>query len=115
MTDRQRQMIEAYIPREPDPTLDFAEYYMTDAADRVIRVLASSIAYTSDDREIREVIAIGKRPHPVYGGRGEYGRNPGWYYVRALYDNKQDCREDTHWMYDDWERLRYLQQEELNR
>lgn len=112
MTDRQKQMIEAYIPGDPDPELDFAEYYMTDAADRVIRVRASSIAYSDDDREIRQVFTVGKRPHPVFGGRGECGRNPGWYYLRALYDNNQDCRDDTHWMYDEWERLREIQQKE---
>lgn len=111
MTDRQRQMIAAYIPGEPDPELDFAEYYMEDGAGRVIRVRASRIAY-DDDREIRQVITVGKRPHFVYGSRGECGRNPGWYFMRALYDNRQDCRDDTHWMYDEWERLRALQREE---
>lgn len=112
MTDRQRQMIAAYIPSEPDPELDFAEYYMTDSADRVIRVCAASIAYSDDDREIRQVFTVSKRPRSVFGGRGECARNPGWYYLRALYDNKQDCRDDTHWMYDEWERLRALQREE---
>lgn len=113
MTERQRQMIAAYIPSDPDPELGFAEYYMTDAADRVIRVSASRIAYNADDeREIRQVFTVSKRPHPVFGGRGECARNPGWYYLRALYDNKQDCRDDTHWMYDNWERLRDLQWKE---
>ena len=111
MTDRQRQMIAAYIPGEPDPELDFAEYYMADSADRVIRVRASSIAY-DDDQEIRQVITVGNRPHLVYGARGECGRNPGWYFMRALYDNRQDCRDDTHWMYDGWEQLRAVQRKE---
>lgn len=112
MTDRQRQMIEAYIPGEPDPTLDFGEYYMLDSADRVIRVRAYSIATGDNEAEIREVITAGARPHPVYNASGEYSRLPGWYYMRALYDNKQDCRDQTHMIYDGWERLRDIQEAE---
>lgn len=112
MTDRQRQMIEAYIPSPPDPELDFGEYYMLDSADRVIRVRAYSIATGDNDAEIREVITVGARPHPVYNAMGEYGRIAGWYYMRALYDNKQDCRDSTHMMFDRWEQLRQIQKKE---
>lgn len=40
----------------------------------------------------------------VFGG--------GWYFMGALYDNKEDCRNNTHPWYNYWERLRELQQKE---
>ena len=112
MTDRQRQMIEAYIPSPPDPELEFGEYYMCDSADRVIKVRACSIATGDNDAEIREVITVGNNPHHVYNAMGEYGRIAGWYYMRALYDNKKDCRDWSHLMYDRWEELRRIQKKE---
>lgn len=32
--------------------------------------------------------------------------------MSALYDNYQDCKDQTHYMYDRWEMLRELQQRE---
>ena len=112
MTDRQRQMIEAYIPSPPDPELEFGEYYMKDSAERVIRVRVVSVAYSMDDRDICEVRTVGAKQHAVLNAFGEYGRYPGWYYRYALYDNRQDCRDDTHYIYDAWEDLRELQEKE---
>lgn len=34
------------------------------------------------------------------------------YPLRQLYDNKQDCKDETHLFYDDWERLREIQRKE---
>ena len=112
MTERQKKMIETYIPSQPGPDLEFGEFYMADSADRVIRVRVVSVSYSIEDYEIRRVVTVGRTQRGVYNARGEYGRIPGWYYPRALYDNKQDCRNDTHYMYDEWEALRKIQKAE---
>lgn len=107
MTDRQKQMIEAYLPSPPDPELGFNEYYVLDKADRVRKV------------RIRDILPNGD--HVTYGV-AEVSTNrridAGWdsefigFRMCALYDNKQDCRDQTHMMYDSWEYLRQLQREE---
>ena len=43
MTDRQRQLIDAYLPNPPDPTLGDEEFYVLDTADRVRRVQVREI------------------------------------------------------------------------
>ena len=111
MTDRQRKMIEAYLPGEPDPTLEFGEYFMLDSADRVIRVRATEMAYYGrSDEEIRRPV----RPNGtgVFNAPGGVTGMDGWVFMSFLYDNKEDCKHNTHAWYHDWENLRLLQQEE---
>lgn len=110
MTDRQRQMIEGYIPGEPDPTLEWGEYYMLDSADRVIRVRATDISWSNDGQEIRRPI----RPNGtgVFNAPGGVTGMDGWVFMSFLYDNKEDCKHNTHAWYHDWEDLRLLQQKE---
>jgi len=107
MTDRQRQLIKGYLPHHRDPELEWDQYYVLDTADRVRKV------------EIREIL-----PHDPYIEYGVYevstGRrvDPGWgsewrgFRMGHLYDNKEDCRHREHDMYDDWEHLRKIQEEE---
>ena len=109
MTERQKQMIEAYIPHPRDATLGFNEYYVKDTAERIRKVF------------IRDIL-----PHDFETTYGVYevssGRriDAGWgnefvgFPMRSLYDNKQDCKDDTHLIYNDWEALRKLQEEEAN-
>lgn len=113
MTDRERQMIAAYLPSPPDPELGPQEFYMLDSADRVIKVWFSSIAYSGDDGEIRQVHRVSGNGG-VFNASGECGAFPGWYYPWALYDNKEDCKAHTHTLYNGWERLRELQQKEVD-
>lgn len=107
--ERLRLQIETYIPGEPDPDLELGEYYMQDSAGRVIRVYAQDIAWDQDG-EIR-------RPFRVSNGKGVYNASceaigsPGWYYLAALYDNKEDCKYQTHSWCNWWEKLRKIQQE----
>ena len=107
MTDRQQQLIEGYLPHPRDPELEWDQYYVLDTSDRVRKV------------EIREIL-----PHDPYIEYGVYevstGRrvDPGWgsewrgFRMGHLYDNKEDCRHREHDMYDDWEHLRKIQEEE---
>lgn len=108
MTERERRLIDFYIPTPPDPTLGFMDFYMQDSADRVIRVHATSIA-ADDDGEYRRVWR--KNGNGVFNASGEVSGHPGWYYVWALYDNKEDCRNNSHCLCGNWERLRELQQQ----
>ena len=106
---RLTEMIASYLPSPPDPDLEDDEYYMLDSADRVIRVYARDIAPAPDDE------GLVYRARRTADGKGVYNASggcsmPGWYYKRALYDNAQDCREQTHYMFDRWEQLRRLQQ-----
>lgn len=112
MTDRERQMITGYLPSPPDPELDKGfEYYMLDSADRVIKVRVKSIA-DHDERGIYRVVR--ENGQGVYNATGMvgFGFYEGWYYKSALYDNKEDCRNQEHLMYDNWERLREIQRKE---
>lgn len=113
MTDRQRKMIEGYLPTPRDPELDECDYYVLDMADRVQRVHIVNIGY-SGKHAIHQVIT--DRGHLVHG---PYEEMPdllggGWYRMAALYDNKPDCRASEHSMYDDWEQLRELQRKEAS-
>lgn len=108
MTDRERNLINTYLPSPPDAELGFMDFYMRDSADRVIRVHAAEIA-VGEEGEFRRVWR--KNGSGVFNASGEVSRMPGWYYVWALYDNKQDCRDNSHCLYNGWEHLRRLQQE----
>ncbi len=109
MTDREKELIAFYLPSPPDPTLDFMDFYMRDSTDRVIRVHATDIGM-DDEGEYRRVWR--SNGTGVFNAPGEVSRLPGWYYAWALYDNKQDCKDNTHCLYNRWEYLRELQQKE---
>lgn len=107
MTDRQRELIKAYLPHPRDPELKDGEYYVLDTAWRVRKV------------EVRDLL-----PHKDYVTYGVYevatGRriDAGWgdvwigFLKSDMYDNKEDCRNMEHSMYEDWEQLRSLQEQE---
>lgn len=118
MDDRTRQMIEAYIPSPPDPTLEFEEFYYlqsTMKGEQVIKVHVLSVfpgdPFRSDDCEysIYQVRSDGLRWVDV--GYGDHFRGC---HRSELYDNKEDCKNQTHSWYEQWEQLRQIQQEEKN-
>lgn len=110
---RTELMIEEYLPHPPDPDRpEDAYYYLqnTSAGPRVLTVY------------IRDIMAVS-------GGRNEYGiyQKRGGRFVRVdagygdplrgvmmhdLYDNRQDCRDQTHRFCDTWESLRRIQMRE---
>lgn len=103
-------MIAAYLPNPPDPSLEDGEYYFkqsTIGGDRIIRVFALDVLLCEDGVEYGLYQSHGGQMRWVDGyGLGD--RNRG---VRKgkLYDNKENCRDDTHWGCDWWEDLRRIQ------
>ena len=113
MTEREAQMIAAYIPNPPDPTLEFGEYYFLQnksGTERVIRVFALDCYPHKDGTAYGCYRQVGGRLVHV-----DDGWDSGPYhgiYLHQLYDNKEDCRNQTHSWFERWEDLRRLQQEE---
>lgn len=112
MDERTRKMIEYYIPGERDESLEDGEYYFkqcTSAGDRILRVWALDVLPHEDETEYGLYREIGGRFQP-FDGRGDRDRNRG-VRMSQLYDNKEDCRNDTHMLFDGWEELRRIQRE----
>ncbi|MCI6698423.1 MAG: hypothetical protein MR488_04575 [Lachnospiraceae bacterium] len=109
MTDRERQVIESYLPHPRDPQLGQDEYYVLDAAGRVQHVRLTDIFPGRPGQEteygVRRV-SDGMRIDP---GLGDPFRG---FEMFDLYDNRQDCRDRTHGCFSNWEHLRLLQKEE---
>ena len=111
MTDRERSMIEGYIPSPPDPELQIGEYYVLDARDRPTKVHIVNIAPTREQMIYQVFTESGKLVHGPWETDTEtFGG--GWYAKGSLYDNKEDCRNDTHISCDFWEDLREIQRKE---
>ena len=115
MIDEQtKKMIDWYIPSPPDPDLDFMEYYYrqsTMKGEQVIKVRVTSIFQGElnkpAEHEIYQIRSDGLRWVDVGWGSRFRGA-----YKSQLYDNKQDCRDQTHIWCEDWERLREIQKKE---
>lgn len=102
MTEREKMLRDAYIPSPRDPDLESNAYYILDPYDKIQKVFIREInPDLKNDRTVYGVRywATGKR----YGGE-EYGKTQ----MSELYDNKEDCRNQTHMCYDYWEYLRGL-------
>lgn len=114
MDERTRMMIEAYIPSPPDQTLEFGEYYYlqsTWGGDKVIRVRVLDIFPGKDGTEYGIYQRRGGRAVRIDAGWGDPFRGV---QMCDLYDNKQDCRNRTHSINDDWHALRRIQEAERN-
>lgn len=105
MTDREKMMIEAYIPSPPDETLGFDEFYVRDKAGRVRRVMVVEILPHKNTMTYGVIESGSYRRIDAGNGSDFVGFTRG-----QLYDNRNDCRNNTHDWVDDWERLRALQQ-----
>lgn len=111
MTDRERLMIQEYLPNPPDPTLEFDEFYFLQN-NRVIRVYALDCFPHKNDVCYGIYKKCGFRLVKVNDGWDDTGFHG--VYRHELYDNKEDCRNQTHLWYDRWEELRELQQKEAS-
>ena len=109
-------MIEEYLPNPPDPTLEDGEYYFkqsTMGGDRIIRVFALDVLPHEDGVEFGLYQRHGGQMRWVDGyGLGDRNRGAR---MGRLYDNREDCQNDTHWFFDGWEELRKVQREEAER
>lgn len=114
MTDRERELIKAYLPNPRDPDLPPDDYYVLDNTDRVQRVHIRNIAYDKESYGVYQVFTdSGRLVHGPYESSEHYEIfGGGWYHMGALYDNKQDCKDCVHSWYHSWEDLRQKQKEE---
>ena len=115
MTDHEREQIAYYLPHEADPGLDSGEYYYlqyTAGKERVIHVYALDILPLHDGTEYGIYQQRGGRLQWIDAGWGDSTRG-----VRMgdLYDNKEDCRAQTHGGVSWWPELREKQKAEGNR
>ena len=103
MTDRERELIAAYIPTPRDESLDDFEYYVKDRGGRIYKVYIADIYphLTDDETHYSVFTDDGKRITDT--------TDDGNFPMRHLYDNKQDCKDETHNFYSGWERLREIQ------
>lgn len=105
MTDREKLMIDTYIPHQRDPDLDAMEYYWMDNANRVQKVYIRDIMCSFDEPDTYGCL-YSATDKAVRDYNGEYGK----IHKSDLYDNKQDCKDRTHSQIDWWESLRNLQE-----
>lgn len=105
MTEQQKKQIAAYLPHPRDPELEDSEYYIMAAySGRVHKVYISDIA---EDRHFNTVYGV------RYSATGKkFYQNDEYLCIRMgdLYDNKEDCRDQTHPCIDWWEDLRGLKE-----
>lgn len=107
LTDRQKQLIEAYLPTPPDPELEDDEYYVMGTDWRVHKVYVRDLLPHEDDTTYG-VYEVGSNRRIDAG----YGSEWIGFRKASMYDNRQDCKDMTHCMYNDWEHLRELQRQE---
>ena len=111
LTEREQEMIRFYLPGEPDPELEEGEYYYlqtTAAGERVIRVFPIDIYPYEHGTEYGIYQTRSGRLCRVDTGAGPYHGVT----KAMLYDNKTDCRDQSHMFFDRWEELRERQREE---
>lgn len=106
MTEREKQLIEAYIPSPRDTTLGEFQYYVKDSSGRIQKVEITDIYSCADGETLYRVVQADTR-RQVKGWRKYDG-----YAMSELYDNKQDCKDEIHIGYSCWEQLREIQQKE---
>lgn len=98
-----------YIPSKPDKTLDDMEYYVMDDYCRVFRVRVTDIYFTGQGINQRETFAV-----CTPSGRSvRTSMNDeffGGYTISDMYDNRKDCKNQTHCGERNWEALREEQQ-----
>lgn len=105
MTEREKQCIEVYIPSPRDPSLGDFEYFAKDVNDRIQRVEVTDI-FPHGEENYYGVVQTNTRK------RVKSWRDYGTFAMSDFYDNKEDCKNDTHPLCNYWEKLREIQQAE---
>ena len=111
MTDREREMIDYYLPNAPDTELEEGEYYYLQnksGTERIIRVYPLDVFPTKRGTEYGLYTKKGGRLCWVDTGWGDNHYRGA--YRSDLYDNKTDCKNQTHMGCSWWEDLRKVQQ-----
>lgn len=112
MTDYERENIEyykklikAYLPTPRDESLDDDEYYVELDNGSIVKGFVNVFAFDYHGNDL-VVIRNGKGIIRT-SGCNRLGYMP----FCCLYDNKTDCRNYTHSLFNDWERLRRIEKE----
>lgn len=108
MTEREKLMVETYLPNRRDPNLPEGEYYILDNNERIQQVYISNIYPDMEHDSTTYGVILSKTGKRYRGGSGYDGS----VHMYDLYDNKEDCRNWAHGVYDGWEQLRALQEGE---
>ena len=108
MTDREKLMIETYLPHPKDPALGWDEYYVQDTAGRVQHVRLTDVFPGKPGQEIEYGVRRVSDNRYIDCGLGDFRG----FTMADLYDNKQDCKDRTHGGYSFWEHLRHVQKVE---
>lgn len=106
MTEREKELIATYIPSQRDKSLGDFEYYVEDLSGRIQRVEITNILPSLDDDNETVYLVVQSTTRKRVKGWQKYDGFTKSY----LYDNKQDCKENTHNCYSNWERLREIQE-----
>ena len=107
MTEREKELIAAYIPSPRDETLGDFDYFVKDCAGRIYKVhIAGIYPHLPDEETYYSVYTDGGKRITDFTDDGNFP-------MRHMYDNKQDCKDETHNFYSGWERLREIQQREV--
>ena len=112
MTDRERELIAAYIPSPRDEELGEYDYYVKVYCGNKTKILRGHIT------EIFPYFVENENRYRICTDSGKTINNwkqDGTFSMRELYDNKQDCRDGTHAWFDNWEKLREIQKAESAR
>lgn len=103
MTEKEKQLINIYLPHKRDESLGEDEYYTLTATDRVEKGYIADIAM---NRYGEDIYRLRNKRGIIYS----YGSDAlGYMKMSCMYDNKEDCKNSTHFAYDNWEELRKLQ------
>lgn len=105
LTERQKNMIDAYLPHQRDKSLGLGEYYARDVRGRVYKVFISEL-----NPSMREDCTLYGVRYDMSGKRFNSGFGYGCTHKCELYDNYKDCLDQTHPCYDWWEELRREQE-----
>ena len=100
MTDVERRAI--LLPHGRDADLEPGWYWYRHN-DRVIKVCPMEVLPSDSPEHEVEFVVYARRGARLYPIETALPVTMG-----LLYDNKDDCREGTHDLFDDWERLRAL-------
>jgi hypothetical protein len=115
MEERTALMIREYLPHDPDPSLEFGEYYYlqsTASGERIIRVYALDILPHRDGTEYGIYQRRGCTMVRIDSGWNDPNRGV---HKSQLYDNRTDCKDQTHSWVENWEDLRSIQRKEVTR
>lgn len=95
-----KELAKIYTPSPRDNSLDDDEYYVLSENNTIQKGRITDIAFGLHER----------MKYRLFNGRGIVkcwaSDELGYISKSHMYDNKKDCKNETHFAYEDWEELR---------